>query len=61
MKGLTWMIGDDFAMRILERKPHLLRDNPFIKEVESMGSKDPEHYGIIHTLRPGFSNKSLSD
>ena len=49
-EGLDLDDGDDFAMRIMESKPHLLRDNPFIKEVERIGSKDPEYYKIIHAL-----------
>ena len=59
-EGLDLDDGDDFAMRIMDSKPHLLRDNPFIKEVESIGSKDPEYYVITHALRRGSSNKSLS-
>ena len=58
-EGLDLDDGDDFAMRVMESKPQLLRDNPFLKEVESIGSKDPEYYGIIHALRTGSSNKSL--
>ena len=46
-------------MRIMESKPQLLRNNPFLKDVESIGSKDPEYFGIIHALRTGSSNKSL--
>ena len=38
----------------------LLKDNPLLKKVESIGSKDPEYYGIINALRPESSNKSLS-
>ena len=57
--GLDLDEGDDFAMRVMESKPQLLRDNPFLKTVESIGSKDPEYYGIIHALRTGSSNKSL--
>ena len=41
--GLDLDEGDDFAMRVMESKPQLLRDNPFLKEVESIGSKDPEY------------------
>ena len=59
-EGLDLDDGDDFAMRIMESKPHLLRDNPLLKELESVGSKDPEYYSIIHALRTGSSNKSLS-
>ena len=50
---------DDFAMRVMESKPHLLRDNPLLKDIESIGRKDPKYYGIIHALRTGSSNKSL--
>ena len=46
-------------MQVIESKPQLLRNNPYLKEVESIGSKDPEYYGIIHALRTGSSNKSL--
>ena len=46
-------------MRIMESKPQLLRNNPYLKVVESIGSKDPEYFGIIHALRTGSSNKSL--
>ena len=59
-EGLDLDDGDDFAMRDMESKPHLLRDNSLLKDVESIGSKDPEYYGIIHALRTGSSNKSLS-
>ena len=30
-----------------------------MKEVVSIGSKDPDYFGIIHALRTGSSNKSL--
>ena len=43
----------------MESKPQLLRNNPFLKDIESIGSKDPEYFGIIHALRTGSSNKSL--
>ena len=58
-QGLDLDKEDDFAMRVMESKPQLLRNNPYLKEVESIGSKDPEYYGIIHALRTGSSNKSL--
>ena len=43
----------------MESKPQLLRNNPYLKLVESIGRKDPEYFGIIHALRTGSSNKSL--
>ena len=42
-EGLDQDDGDDFAMRVMESKPQLLRGNPFLKEVENIGSKDPEY------------------
>ena len=59
-EGLDLDDGDDFAMRIMKSNPHLLRDNPLLKELESIGSKDPEYYNIIHALRTRSSNESLS-
>ena len=58
-QGLDLDEEDDYVMRVMESKPQLLRNNPYLKEVESIGSKDPEYYGIIHALRTGSSNKSL--
>ena len=58
-KGLDLEWEDEFAMRIMESKPQLLRNNPYLKDTESIGSKDPEYFGIIHALRTGSSNKSL--
>ena len=58
-KGLELEGDDEFAMQIIESKPQLLRNNPYLKDVESIGSKDPEYFGIIHALRTGSSNKSL--
>ena len=58
-QGLDLDKEDDFGMRVMKSKPQLLRNNPYLKEVESIGSKDPEYYGIIHALRTGSSNKSL--
>ena len=31
---------EGFAMRVMESKPHLLRDNPLLRELESVGNKD---------------------
>ena len=55
-KGLDLEGDDEFVMRIMESKPKLLRNNPYLKVVESIGSKDPEYFGIIHALRTGSSN-----
>ena len=38
-EGLDSDDADDFAMRVMESKPHLLRDNPLLKEVESIVSR----------------------
>ena len=46
-------------MRVMERKSHLLRDNPLLRELESVGNKDSEYSSILHAIRTGQSNKSL--
>ena len=59
-EGIDLGDDDDFAMRIMVSKPHLLRDNPLLKELEDIGSKGPEYHNIIDVLMTGSSNKSLS-
>ena len=39
--------------------PHLLRDNPKLRELEEIGQKDEDYSSIIHTIRTGQSHKSL--
>ena len=34
-EGLDLDDGEDFAMRVMESKPHLLKDNPLLRELES--------------------------
>ena len=46
-------------MRVMKSKPHLLRDNPLLRELESVGNKDPEYSSIVHAIRTGQGNKSL--
>ena len=46
-------------MRVKESKPHLLRDNPLLRELESVGNKDPVYFSIVHAIRTGQGNKSL--
>ena len=58
-EGLDLEDGEAFAMRVMVSKPHLLRDNPLLRELESVGHKDQEYSGIIHAIRTGQGNKSL--
>ena len=46
-------------MRVMESKPHILRDNPLLRKLESVGNKDSEYSSILHAIRTGQSNKSL--
>ena len=50
---------EGFAMRAMESKPHLYRDNPLRRELESVRNKDPEYFSIVHAIRTGKGNKSL--
>ena len=36
-EGIDLDDDDDFAMRIMVSKHHLLRDNPLLKELENIG------------------------
>ena len=58
-EGLDLDDGEGFSMRVMESKPHLLRDNPLLRELESVGNKDSEYSSILHAIRTGQSNKSL--
>ena len=40
-------------------KPHLLRDNPLLRELKNVGHKDQEYSAIIHAIRTGQGNNSL--
>ena len=46
-------------MRVMESKPHLLRDNPLLRDLESVGNKDQEYSSIVHAIRTGQGNESL--
>ena len=58
-EGIELKEDEDFAMRVMVSKPHLLRDNPLLKDLEDTNKKDPEYFNIIHALRTGSSNKSI--
>ena len=58
-EGIELDEDEDFAMRVMVSKPHLIRDNPLLKDLEDIGRKDPEYFNIIHALRTGSTNKSL--
>ena len=58
-EGLDLDEGEDYAMRVMTSKPHLIKDNPLLRELEDTGRKDKEYYTIINAIRTGASNKSL--
>ena len=31
-------------MRVMTSKPHLIKDNPLLRELEDIGKKDPEYF-----------------
>ena len=39
--------------------PHLLRDNPRLRQLEEIAQKDKDYSAIIHAIRTGQNNKSL--
>ena len=51
--------SEDMALRAMTLATHLLKGNPLLKEIESMGKKDPDYTLILHTVRTGGSVKSL--
>ena len=48
-------------MRVQISKPHLIKDNPLLKDLEEVGMKDEEYCNIVHAIRTGSSNKSLPE
>ena len=40
-------------MRIMVSKPHLIKDNPLLKDLEDIGRKDPKYFHIIHAIKTG--------
>lgn len=58
-KGLDLEESDTFAMRVTVSMPHLLRDNPCLRELEDVGHKDQDYSAIIHAIRTGQGHKSL--
>ena len=51
--------GEGYFMRFMTSKPHLIKDNPLLRELEDIGRKDKEYYTIINAIMTGASNKSL--
>ena len=47
-EGIELDEDEDFAMRVMVSKPHLIKDNPLLKDLEDIGRKDPKHFNIIH-------------
>ena len=58
-EGLDLEDGEAFAMRVMVSMPHLLRDNPILRDLEEIGHKDHDYSSIIQALRTGQNNKSL--
>ena len=58
-KGLNLEDGDAFAMRVMVSMPHLLRDNPLLRELEEVAQKDKDYSTIIHAIKTGQGHKSL--
>ena len=58
-EGLDFDDGNDFAMRVIGSKPNLHGNNPLLKELESVGSKNSEYHNILYAIRTGSSSKSL--
>ena len=38
-EGLDLDEGEDYAMRVMTSKPHLIKDNPLLSELEDIGRK----------------------
>ena len=58
-KGLDLEDGDAFAMKVMVSMPHLLRDNPRLRQLEEVAQKDKDYSAIIHAIRTGQGHKSL--
>ena len=50
-KGLDLEDGDAFAMKVMVSMPHLLRDNPRLRQLEEVAQKDKDYSAIIHAIR----------
>ena len=59
-EGLDLEDSEAFMMRVMVSMPHLLRDNPKLRELKEIGQKDQDYSSIIHAIRTGQSHKSLS-
>ena len=55
-KGLDLEDGDAFAMKVMVSMPHLLRDNPCLRQLEEVAQ---DYSAIIHAIRTGQGHKSL--
>ena len=67
MDGFTLAVSDndtdkweEYAIRTLISQPHLLKDDPGWKEMEQIGMNDKEYSELVHVLRTGISNRTLS-
>ena len=58
-EGLDLEDGDAFAIRVMVSMPHLLRDNPLLRQLEEVAQKDKDYSAIIHAIRTGQGHKSL--
>ena len=58
-EGLDLEDGDTFAMRVRVSMPHLLCNNPCLRQLEEVAQKDKDYSAIIHAIRTGQGHKSL--
>merc|ERR1712240_95024 len=58
-EGLNLEDGDAFTMRVMVSMPHLLHDNPLLRQLEEVAQKDRAYSEIIHAIRTRQDHKSL--
>ena len=46
-------------MRVMVSMPHLLHDNPLLRQLEEVAQKDKDYSEIIHAIRTGQGHKLL--
>ena len=52
-EGLDLDEDEDYVMRVMVSKPHLIKDNPLLSELEDMGRKAKEYHTITNVIRTG--------
>ena len=46
-------------MRVMVSMPHLLHDNPILRQLKEVTQKDKDYSAIVHAIRTGQGHKSL--